>query len=411
MNNRPHDDWEELFDQLPVDASVREQSHQRLKAEVLSAYDDQPAVRTQRHNLKELGRTLMKYKVPHCTAAAILLAGIVWLAQTASKPAFAVDDVVDNMLQARSARFVMTVKVTGQPKQKLKALFLDPARFRQEHESGYINIADWQAGKMIGLDPKSKQATVFTLVNTPPDAKEEMQTNYFDGIRQSLRKAIDDPDTKVESLGEKELAGRTVVGFRFKTGPQPMTLWADPETRLPVRIEAIMVGPPKTEVVMSDYEFNVELDKSLFSTSIPDGYKVMETNVDVSPPTEKDFIAALRMSCERTNKFPTGFDPAAIGAYVAIYLQKEGIEKAQGPSAEQIQEVVQISRGFQFVLMLPAAADAHYAGDGAESGDAKRAIFWYKPDDSKKYRVVYADFEVKEADTAPEVPGAKKISP
>jgi len=407
MNNRLHDDWERLFDQLPVDTTAREEHRKRLKTEALSAYEDRPTPRPQRLRLKQIGPLLMRYKAPHWTAAAILVACIIWLAQTGSAPALAVDDVVDNMVQARSACYDMTAKIAGQPAQKMKAFYLEPTHFRQELENGYINIADWQAGKMIGLDPKTKQATVFNLVNVPADAKGKMQTNQFEAIRESLRKAIADPDRKVESLGKKQLDGRTVVGFRFETGSQPTTLWADPQTRLPVRIEATMVGPPETEVVMTNYEFNVDLDKSLFGTAIPDGYAVTEADVDASPPTENDFIVALTMCSKSTNEFPTGLDPLAIAKYVATYLHKRGMGKGKGPTAEQLQEVLRIGRGFQFALTLPAESNAHYAGDGAQTGDAERAVFWYQPTDSTKYRVIYADFSVKESAVAPTVPGAK----
>jgi len=135
----------------------------------------------------------------------------------------------------------------------------------------------------------------------------------------------------------------------------------------------------------------------------------MQTDVDVSPPVEKEFITALRMCCNSTNEFPDGFDAVTIAKYAATYLHKRGISKDEGPNRDQMQEVMRIGRGFQFAMTLPAESDAHYAGAGAEQGDADRAIFWYKPADSTKYRVIYADFSVRESDAAPEVPGAKKL--
>ena len=72
---------------------------------------------------------------------------------------------------------------------------------------------------------------------------------------------------------------------------------------------------------------------------------------------------------------------------------------------------MRIGRGFQFAMTLPAESEAHYAGNGAAQGDAERAIFWYKPMDSTKYRVMYADFTVKALDAAPTVPEAIKLAP
>ena len=110
--------------------------------------------------------------------------------------------------------------------------------------------------------------------------------------RDQLRKALDDPETTVESLGEQQLDGRKVVGFRFTSQRSPMTVWADPGTSFPVRIQATMVGPPQTKVAMWNYELNVELDESLFSLSVPDGYTILETDVDASTPAEKDLLEA-----------------------------------------------------------------------------------------------------------------------
>lgn len=411
MDNRLHDDWEELFDRLPVDATARDEHRERLRSQVLDAYEDRPTPRSQRLRLNEIGRTLMRYKAPHWTAAAVLVACLIWLLQNGTTPAFAVDEVVDNMVKARSARYDMTAKALGQPAQKMKAFYLAPGHFRQELENGYVNIADWQVGKVVGLDSNSMRATVFKLVNVPKDAKSKMQMNQFEMVRESLRKAIDDPDSKVESLGEKEFDGRKLVGFHFKTGPQKVTVWADPQTKFPVRIETTMTGPPQVEIVMTNYEFNIDLDKSLFSVEIPEGYKATTTDVDASPPTEAEFIASLRM-CVKTNdgEFPAGLDPAAVAKYAAVYVQKLGIDKDKGITSEQMKKVTRLGRGLRFALTLPVESDAHYAGNGVEQGDTKRAVFWYKPTDAKKYRVIYADFSMKELDGAPDVPGAKKLA-
>ncbi len=81
----------------------------------------------------------------------------------------------------------------------------------------------------------------------------------------------------------------------------------------------------------------------------------------------------------------------------------------QSPSAKQMQEMMKATRniqpGLDFVASLPPQSDWHYAGWGVSLGAADRPIFWYRPKDSKKYRVIYADLSVRDADTAPDVPG------
>ena len=218
MTEQPFDDWEDLFEQLPIDVSAHEKHRDRLKAEAMEAFADRPMPEARRHRIQDLGRTLMKYKAPHWTAAAILLAGMIWLIQSATTPAFALEDVVNNLVKARTARYDMTIKVIGQPTQKMKALYMAPSHFRQEMENGYVNIADWKVGKIVGLDAGTKRATVLKMVNLPGDAAGNTQMNQFEMVRKSLREALMDPNVNVESLGEKQFGDRRLVGFRFKSG-------------------------------------------------------------------------------------------------------------------------------------------------------------------------------------------------
>ncbi len=56
---------------------------------------------------------------------------------------------------------------------------------------------------------------------------------------------------------------------------------------------------------------------------------------------------------------------------------------------------------------LASDTDAHYAGKGISFGTKDTPIFWYRPKDGKKYRVIYADLSVREADAPPHVPKAQ----
>jgi hypothetical protein len=62
-----------------------------------------------------------------------------------------------------------------------------------------------------------------------------------------------------------------------------------------------------------------------------------------------------------------------------------------------------VDRGLQFANGLPPSADAHYVGKGVSFGAADTPIFWYRPKDSKNYRVIYADLSVRDSDTPPNV--------
>jgi hypothetical protein len=70
---------------------------------------------------------------------------------------------------------------------------------------------------------------------------------------------------------------------------------------------------------------------------------------------------------------------------------------------------IAIGRGFQFALLLPETAEAHYAGKGVKRDAKDRPIFWYRSEESKKYRVIFADLSVRDADAAPQVEDARRI--
>ena len=52
-----------------------------------------------------------------------------------------------------------------------------------------------------------------------------------------------------------------------------LTFWIDQETGLPVRVEIVHVGRGRT-IIMDGFEFDVEFDESLFSTTPPEGYTI-----------------------------------------------------------------------------------------------------------------------------------------
>jgi hypothetical protein len=109
--------------------------------------------------------------------------------------------------------------------------------------------------------------------------------------------------------------------------------------------------------------------------------------------------------------FPDSLD---LMAMMQVVAEKFAPAMAWNPSGEQMRKMseaqVRLQRGVMFaVTVLPKEADAHYAGKGVKFGAADQPIFWYRPTDAKKYRVIYADLSVREADTAPTVSNAQPV--
>ncbi|MGO9110613.1 MAG: hypothetical protein ACLP9L_15435 [Thermoguttaceae bacterium] len=417
---------------------VSDEFNDRLRRRLLDVFDGVPADTTRPTFLTRLltnWRWIMRHPISRVAAAAIFVLAVtgvaLWFHGGGTQLAFA--DFIEPILNAKTAKFKITTEMTGThpgmkwlPAEMMKGLpsvttskvmVLDATRSRQETEmpdkSKWVMISDWGRGKTLSLSPETKQATVFNAANM---TKEQVsQQDMFAWFRSILLDARDKPAVKRESLGEKEIDGRRVVGFRVNTRGMVLSLWGDPKTGLPVRAETTMAMFPNVKSTMSDFAFNVDMDESLFSVEPPAGYEVIQAPpIDASPAEEKDLIGTFRHYSELSGgPFPDSLDMGSLYQMVLMkkYPPKFPPEKGQKPSAKQMQEIMEaqakLQRGLMFSALLPKEADAHYAGKGVSLGAAGTPIFWYRPKDEKKYRVIYADLSVRDADTPPSVPAAQ----
>ena len=229
MNSNSPDDWQELFDSLPVDSTVDEKQSQNLKQQVLQACDDSAESSQWKNRLSKTGHYLMTNKTTRwaATAAALLLAG--WfLMSTGDRPASAMEAVMQNILNARTVRFDVTGRIGKKdrtPQPVFKFFFAEPGKMRMETDRGNVTIHDSVLGKMIWLIPERKIA----WVRTGDDADTPFRESTFRIIREQILTAQKRPDAHVESLGENVIDGRTLIGFRFRKPLTPMTIWADPK--------------------------------------------------------------------------------------------------------------------------------------------------------------------------------------
>jgi outer membrane lipoprotein-sorting protein len=343
------------------------------------------------------------------TTACAAIAAVWMLVPGGQTAAQAFNRFADAVVAARTAKFQMEVNIEGQPKQTFQAFYLAPEKYRQELP-GMVNISDFQAGKMVTVMPEQKKVMVMNLKGA---AQNKMAKSHFAKLRELLAGARDAKEDKYERLGEKEIDGKKAVGFRYDSPADTVTLWGDPATGAPVRIESVWGGLPHTETVMSHFEINVELKESLFDTTPPEGYHVQSIDVDASAFREDDLVKALRTCSEISGgEFPETLDTAGVTRLIIKYTSDQ-IKDKKDVSDEQMQELMKqsiaIGRGFQFALMLPETADARYAGKGVKRDTKDRPIFWYRSEETKKYRVIFADLSVRDAESAPQIEGAKRI--
>ena len=107
-----------------------------------------------------------------------------------------------------------------------------------------------------------------------------------------------------------------------------MTLWADPQTALPIRVEITTGAMMEGQMVMNNFRYDVDLDPSLFSLEPPPGYSVQTMNPAM--PVEDDLLRLLRLVAEH-NK---GVFPAAIG------MNKEFMQAVQAVIKPDMDKVI-----------------------------------------------------------------------
>ena len=110
-------------------------------------------------------------------------------------------------------------------------------------------------------------------------------------------------DGTEEQLGEKEINGQHVTGFRVLQEDQyfeyDITIWADSESGFPSMVEAIAKpfdeSYPSIKWTMENFNVDVEMDEELFSLDLPEGYTLayqedlekLEVKTEPSDESEK----------------------------------------------------------------------------------------------------------------------------
>ena len=399
--NGDESSFRDRLNALPFDDSFRKEHRDPLRQRVLEVFDAAQADRSRRsvRHTFTYWRKIMTRPAPRFAAAALAIAAlcVVFLAMFQSQPTVAFAKMIEPILKAKTARFNTMVEGKDLPKVTFRTLVLEPNRLRQEMPDGQIQIVDSNIGRMLTLRPAEKSATSIDFTDLP---KEQKPTNFFAQIRTGFGAAASDPASKKEPLGRKRIADREAIGFRLTLSHAEATIWGDAKTGLPIAVEMTLALLPDVKITMTDFEFDVELDETLFKMEAPDGYSVEK--LDIASPAEKALIAALKLLCDHNRgQFPGSFDHAATVACMTDWVEKNPGEPDAAWKKKMMDMLIPLNGGLTFAATLPAEANARYAGKGVKFNDAATAVFWYKPTGTANYRVIYGDLSVKEQNAPP----------
>jgi outer membrane lipoprotein-sorting protein len=338
----------------------------------------------------KIRRTIMKSPVTKIAAAAvIIIAVLIGINPFGGTVTWA--QVIEPILNARTIVFDLIIGNDESGMVQHEIVVGSLMRRTMSNMPNMTMIIDTDNEKLLALDTAGKTAAYADISGDLG----ERHRSFIKFVRQIVTQL---QEGQVEQLGEKVIDGQKAVGFAGKGQNEAVTIWADPETALPIRIEA-QIGQGLS-FIMKNFEFNADVDESLMSMNVPEGYTLDKAELDLGNASEEDLIESLRIWAEiiGDGTFSEAIGTEATMKQMPVLVQKVA---AMQVSEEKGSEIgMSFAKGMLFHQTLESQGQWTYAGAGVKLGDANTAIFWYQPQGSATYRVIYGDLSVK--DVAPE---------
>jgi outer membrane lipoprotein-sorting protein len=330
-------------------------------------------------------------------AAVVIAALIVFQSNQFVTPTFA--QVIKPLFEAQTIVFDFVVGKEDDPKTTVIHDIVKGQMIRRTISTlpNTTMIIDIDGKRMLNLEKQSKGALYSDITGS----LEEGTRSFLKFIRETLTRVQSYPGFKPKELPEKEFDGRELIGFLSENPNERIVVWADPKTALPVRIEMKM-GPQ--DIVLKNFEFDILVDDELVSMDIPAGYTISKKQLDLSNPTEEDFVAILGVIARDVlnGQFPDNLTTQEFMSLIVPLQQalgKKGVSQEEG---EKIGESYAKGMVFMQLFELHHKGTCKYLGKGVKYGDASKAVFWYKFKDAQTWRVVYGDMTVKDAAEEPQ---------
>ena len=388
-------DFEEIVNRLNIDTKPDSSHREKLREEMLSVYNDTKQ-QSQKHTTPfgVFRRIIMRNPITKIAAAAVIIVGIILGTYYIGSPLTATvtfADVIKPILNAQTAEFDITVGEDDQGPVIHDMVKGSRIRRTMSNMVDNVSIIDLESGRILSITVSKKVAVYVDLKGLPSIP------NYLEVLKNIINMLQDSPHFEVEELGQQEIQGQSVIGFRAKNPKAEITIWADSDTALPVWIEQI---EPQLKVICKNVKFDSPMDDSLFSMDVPDGFELQQVELDLMGSTEQDFIEGLRI---RAEVFGEGWFPESVAVedYIkeAPTIEKK-MEELELSDDDETDLGMKLSRHLLFIRFFKGQGKWHYGGKGVKLGDGDTPIFWYQPQDSETYRVIYGDLSVK--DVAPE---------
>lgn len=448
MENQKNFHQDDLL-QLAIDAVRRAPTPDTLPPEridQLVATIEQAADQPNPFTMTERTRRMKSRFVLKIAVVAIIVVAsfglMSWLAPNGiTSLAFA--DVAEAINRVKTATWKTTTVSKQLPQGKLQTsttigMFMAPAHERMESITEGITsivVSDGKKNKIMGFYPKDKKAGTMSYKGP---FQEGTFGNTFLNLQTMVTDAKDDKNKTVERLGTETIDGRRTEVFCFRKdetiaqGNSIMKyktetkIWADTKTSLPIRVELFVLidgdydYKNETHSVMTDFQMDVKLDPSLFSTDVPEGYEVVQkTQLDFSKGPLPMVAEMLGMVAEiNGGVFPDSLHGQDGLDDIMEFIPEILAEKYPNDQQKVMDCFTKLSVAVTILTTMTRQDtwDWHYAGKGAKLHTPNRPIFWCKIErdlEGRKlkehYEVIYADLSVKVVpkEDLPKVPEAE----
>ena len=122
--------------------------------------------------------------------------------------------------------------------------------------------------------------------------------------------------------------------------------------------------------------------------------------VNFKKGSESAFIESLRILAQvMDGQFPEHINLE----YIVENAPKFGrgldwyMKRAKLTQQQLVEMATRLGQGLVFIRFFKGQGQWHYAGQGVRLGDGKEPIFWYQPQRSQTWRVIYGDLRVEDA--------------
>jgi hypothetical protein len=381
-----------------------------------------------------LWRQIMRSSITKFAAAAVvIIAAILGLSYFEKTSSVAWADILNALSQVHNV--VYNEKTILDPYEWTNKVYINEKgvmRTEAERES-FIVLCDFnETSQMLNIIPSSKKVYVQKYFKKGTGDKFYSKFNWLDWI-------VTMHQRECKFAREEVMDGMKTYLYVNEIPYETTKVWIDPKTYLPVRMEEYRLPNAEKKTVMpqmslsygdfggdpnisnssgigsgrgsglgiqkketkirTDFVWNGELDESLFSMEIPQGYEVEEKTQEHSETTKEDLLDALEFYAEMNGKiFPSNIDmlgdPNVIEPLLVQKYHKGGVPKDEFDQALGMMN--KILRGVFFVQLTKVNCIWGYASNEVSFGDANEPLFWWKPQDSNEYEVIYGDLSIRD---------------